>query len=95
LDDLVKKEKENYPSAQGKLKLTTSGSDTLITGDTPRFKKRLKWLGCRWNAKSQCWIAENKQLTEENLDTPSELAGLQAYIKTTPYRKNFDKPDDY
>ncbi len=95
LEDLLNQEKKNYPSARDKLKLTQSDNDTLVTGETILFKNRLRCLGCKWDAKMQCWVAKNKQLTEDDIDNPSELAGLKVYINTMPYRTNFSNQESH
>jgi hypothetical protein len=87
LENLLSEEKAKYPSARGKLVLTTSGNDTLVTGDSIRFKNRLRRLGGKWDAKLKRWVIKNKSLTEDEIDDPSELAGLKAYINTMQYRK--------
>ena len=90
LEDLYNKEKAKCPSTRGKLIIKQSGNDTIISGDTLLFKNRLRSLGCKWDATMKSWVAKNKQLTEKDIDNPSELAGLKAYIETIPYRTNFD-----
>ena len=90
LDNLLNGERSRYPSALGRIIVTRSGNDTLISGDTKRFKGRLRSLGCKWDAKMRHWVAKDKQLTEADFDNPSELAGLRAYINTTSYRTSFD-----
>jgi len=89
LEQLLQEETKKYPSLKGKVSITYSGNDTIITGNTLPFKNRLKCKGCYWDASKQAWVAKNKKLTEEDIDKPSELAGLEAYIKSAPYRQNF------
>jgi hypothetical protein len=89
IENLFNEQKAKYPSARGKLILTPRGNDTLVTGDTIHFKNRLRSLGCKWDAKMRYWVATNKKLTEDDIDTPSELIGLKAYINTIPYRTKF------
>jgi hypothetical protein len=88
LEKLLGEEEVNYPSARGKLVLITSSNDTLVTGDSIRFKNRLRRLGGKWDAKMKRWVVKDKRLTEDEIDDPSELAGLKAYINTILYRKN-------
>jgi hypothetical protein len=86
LANLLGQEKGKYPNARGKLTFTRSGNDTIITGETIQFKNRLRSLGCKWDGKAKRWVAKNKQITENDIENPSELAGLRKYIETMPYR---------
>lgn len=89
LDKLLGEEKVKHPSARGMLILTPNGNDTFITGDTIHFKNILRSLGCKWDAKMKRWVAKDRQLTEDDIDNPSELVGLIKYIDTIKYRTNF------
>lgn len=90
LDDLLRKEKARYPSAQGRLVFTQSGNDTFVTGETRRFKNRLRNnLGLKYDGKMRRWVSKDKPLTENDVDMPSELKGLKRYIELIPYRARF------
>lgn len=89
LDDLLRKEKARYPLVQGSLVFTHSGNDTFVTGETRRFKSRLRNLGLTYDGKMRRWVAKNRLLGENDLDMPSELKGLKRYIESIPYRARF------
>ncbi len=93
LEDLLSKEKAKLPSARGTLSFTKSGSDTLVGGDTRPFKGRLRSLGLTWDRKMRQWVAKNKNISEADLDVPSQLAGLKRYIDTIPYRAQFGEKE--
>jgi hypothetical protein len=89
IEDLLTREKARYPSARGSVTITRSGSDTIVSGDTRPFKGRLRGLGLQWDRGTRSWIAKNKVISENDIDMPSELAGLRKYIETIPYRSKF------
>ena len=86
LDELLNDESKRYRSDRGRIYLQRSGNDTIITGDTIHYKGRLKSLGCKWDGKRRCWVAKDRVLTEQEVDDPSQILGLKAYINTIPYR---------
>ena len=89
LENLMKEQMAKYPSPRGRLIFTRSGNDTLISGDTRPFKRRFKRLGCKWDGKRHAWVAKDRLLTESDVENTSELGGLEAYIRTVPYRQKF------
>jgi hypothetical protein len=89
LDDLLRREKGRYPSPQGRLTFTPVGNDTFVTGETRRFKNRLRRLGLTYDRKMRRWVAKDRHLTELDVDMPSELMGLRRYIESMPYRARF------
>jgi hypothetical protein len=88
LEKFLTEEGSKFPSPRGKLVFTPSGNDTIITGDTKPFKGRLKRLGGKWEGKLKRWVIKGKNISEADVENPSELAGLRAYIDKMPYRKN-------
>jgi hypothetical protein len=88
LDGFLKEQGSKYPSPRGKLVFTPSGNDTIVTGDTKPFKGRLRRLGGKWEGKLKHWVIKGKSVSEADVENPSELAGLKAYINKIPYRKN-------
>jgi hypothetical protein len=88
LERFLTEERSKYPSPRGKLVFMTSGNDTMVTGDTKPFKGRLRRLGGKWEGKLKRWVIKGKSISEADVENPSELAGLNAYINKMPYRKN-------
>jgi hypothetical protein len=88
LDRFLAEERSKLPSPRGKLVFTISGKDTIVTGDTKPFKGRFKRLGGKWEGNLKRWVIKNKSVSEADVEDPSELAGLKAYINKMPYRKN-------
>jgi hypothetical protein len=88
LDRFLAEEGSKYPTSRGRLVFTPSGNDTIVTGDTKPFKGRLKRIGGTWEGKLRRWVIKNKRASEADVQDPSELAGLKAYINKMPYRKN-------
>jgi hypothetical protein len=88
LERFLTEEGSKYPSPRGKLVFTPSGHDTIVTGDTKPFKGRLRRLGGRWDGKLKRWVFQGRSLSEADVENPSQLAGLKAYIEKMPYRKN-------
>lgn len=88
LERFLTEEGSKYPSPRGKLVFTPSGNDTIVTGDTRPFKSRLRRLGGKWEGKLKRWVIKGKSISEADVENPSELAGLRAYINKMPYRKN-------
>jgi hypothetical protein len=37
---------------------------------------------------AQRWVIKGRSISETEVENPSELAGLKAFINKTPYRKN-------
>lgn len=88
MERFLTEEGSKYPSPRGKLVFTPSGNDTIITGDTKPFKGRLRRMGGKWEGKLKRWVIKGKSISEADVENPSELAGLRAYIDKMPYRKN-------
>lgn len=95
LDDLFRKESTRYPSVQGRLVFTHSGNDTFVTGETRRFKNRLRNLGVKYDGKTRRWVAKDRLLSENDVDMPSELKGLKRYIESVPYRARFGDQESH
>jgi len=89
LEDLLKQEKSKVTSSRGKMFITINGNDTYVNGETRPYKRHLKMLGCRWDVNLKCWVAKNKQITEEELCNINNLNGLETYIKNESYRSLF------
>ncbi|MCU0861861.1 MAG: hypothetical protein MUE65_06050, partial [Methanomassiliicoccales archaeon] len=45
LDNLIAAERAKYPSAKGRMAFATSGSDTIVSGETKPFRGRLRRIG--------------------------------------------------
>lgn len=91
LDGLIASERARFPSAKGRMTFTSSGSDTIVSGGTMPFRGRLRRLGGTWERRLKAWVVKGKKVSEADVQEPSEMAGLLAYVSRIPYRKNLGR----